>query len=529
MTPSIAYQQSKDTIKQSLPKASHLMMSLIELFGNIDEHYTLMGGELDSLDEKPELRIAAAQLKDTYNIVEELLSDYAQHIASLAMDDINHAEYANANIEKILAAKEIAPDVNNVVYELSAQLADFNQLFVGFAYNGIENFNVSDIQQRQEVNKKVARIAQLLHEKLTKECQELKDKVNGAINDYQEMGLMFEAVESVKGKYFVSLIPDVSLIEVGKTEHEVRQKTEEYFSGDDVDSEYTIKPCSQELYNAFTIHGEIPEEWEEVDGVVVLPEEKELHSSVDTSRIDESPSGMMKAARLRVRHEIEEVLNKQLDATHFTVKDGYEDDYHYTLSIVPDLFITKEPFTDKDKRVVEIIRSRLNDHDWFEEVDLDETRNGTLVLTMEFGDVNLRNGSLNLSECAHVNSVPASICERVELSERSAEATFKAIMTFMVNEIQDVLKDHLEERHFKLGRYRNLTHAVLDIQPDKIFGDGILSENDCAFIEKLSHKIKSHSWIDDCEAEFPDSGEALIHINTIPWNEIDLRIGFKLR
>ena len=529
MDQSLMYQQSKDTIKQSLSNSTHFFLSLVELFEQNDQSFNVLSSEMKTLDTSTDLRISAAELKDSYELIQDLMVDYAQMISSLAVDEVDNPSMISKSLDDIDHLKEISPEIQHIIYELSAQVADFNELFVNYEYHGVDSINPQTITRYMEANKKVSQISRILASNIRSKYSYLKDEVNKTQEVYAHNTYIYEAIESIDSSYFVSLIPDVSLIEVGKTKQEVKRKTEEYFDNteDEEGDEYEIMPCSREVYNMFTIKGEIPEEWNDIDGVIVLPDEYDTLNDSDELK-EHNTSNEEKTAIKRIRYEIKEYLQKNIESSFYEVK-GNEGVNSYTVSITPDKFINDTRFTESDVQHIYIMARKLRDHPWVDELDVDKLRNGGFTISILLGEIDLSQYSLNLSECVSLNVLSENDRdEAIQLDERNADGTIKAILVWIKHGIEEELEKNLTVKHFKTGIYRKSHHVILEVLPDKIFGNGVLPDEDKEFIKGLNEKIDNHPWVESSRAEFPNSGEAALDIRLNQWNTIDIKHGFRL-
>lgn len=390
----IAYQDVKLSIDGVLPNASHSLYSLVTLFQECDDQFLKLVDEKTTLSENKELAISASELYDAYELVEDGMNTMGMLIANIGRDEQKLEAYAGVSTF-IEPAKELIPTLLSMIHTVSSQMSDFIELHNSFIYQDIDKLNPMKVRQYMDVNSKVSRISCIIRRQIIETHEELVFDINEISNQVTATNMVFEANEAVKGDCYVSLIDGISIIEVGETEDEVLKKTREYFDGS-MDDTITIKPCSSGIYQMVKHDGEIPEEWEEMNGVIVLPDEQELFEQVQTGTLTEK-RGMYRAAVQKVHHDVEAKVKKEFSSRVLKVTGELVDD-EYTIKIVPDNLVEKSKFNNKDKRVVLDIYRKLKVHDWFTNVTINELDDGTLTITVTFGNVDINNANKEVVE-----------------------------------------------------------------------------------------------------------------------------------
>lgn len=92
--------------------------------------------------------------------------------------------------------------------------------------------------------------------------------------------------ESIKGDYFCVVQPNYAIFGVGKTSDEAWSETEEWADTTDENwkDSFIEKPCSEKVYNIVSKSG-TPDNWEEHNGIVVMPEEiDDLKAAIKTAK-----------------------------------------------------------------------------------------------------------------------------------------------------------------------------------------------------------------------------------------------------
>lgn len=380
----IMYNDVKKQIDGLLPEASNSLYALVALFQDCDDQFQKLINEKTELAENKELSISASMLFDAYELVEDGMNTMGMLIVNVGKDEQRGIhQYVDVS-EYIEPAKELMPMLMSMIHTVSSQMSDFIELHKSFVYQNINMLNPISVRQYMDVNHKVSRISTIIHKQMVQQHEELVMAVNQLSEQLTQTSMVMEASESIKGKYFASIIDDISIIEVGKTKNEVLAKTREYFDGD-MDDTVKIVPCSDGIFHMVTHDGEIPEEWEMVDGVVVLPDEKSLYEQVND--LVES-KGIFKAAAKKIHDNIEDKVRKEFESRVLKV-DGKSDGDMYMIEIHPDTILTKEKFGSKDKRVILDIYRKLQNHPWFENVKLSESDKGIITLTMQFGNIDI--------------------------------------------------------------------------------------------------------------------------------------------
>lgn len=377
----IMYNDVKSQIDSLLPDASHSLYALVTLFQDCDEQFNKLINEKSELKNNKELSISASMLFDAYELVEDGMNTMGMLIVNIGKDEqkgIN--QYVDVS-EFIEPAKEIIPELMSMIHTVSSQMSDFIELHKTFTYQDISMLNPLKVAQYMDVNRKVSRISTIIHSQMVESHEGFLADVAIIADRLTRTSLVMEATESVKGSCFVSIIDDISIIEVGETKEEVIRNTKEYFDGK-LDDSVKVLPCSNGVYTMVSHDGEIPESWEIVDGVVVLSDEKELFEQLED--ITESKH-KYKPAILRIYNEIEEKVRNGFESKIIKI-DGFSDGNTYTIKIVPDTIINKTKFKGVDKRVVLEIYRALQKHSWFSKVKLDEDEKGIISITMTFND-----------------------------------------------------------------------------------------------------------------------------------------------
>lgn len=391
----IAYNDVKAAIDGVLPDASHSLYSLVKMFQECDDQFMKLVNEKTELSQNKELSISASELFDAYELVEDAMNTMGMLIANVGQDE-NRGLHQYANVSEFIEpAKELIPSLVMMIHTVSSQMSDFIELHKSFMYQSIDQFNPIKVHQYIEINNKVARISAILRDQMVEEHGYFVNEVQEISSHLTETNMIHEAKESVKGEYFVSLIDGISIIEVGETESEVLKKTREYFDGS-VDDTITIKPSSKGIYHMVKDDGEIPEEWEIVNGVVVLPEERELFERAQSGSLTES-RGVFKAAIKKIHNDVEEKVKSEFSSRVLKI-DGVSDSDTYTIKIIPDMVVEKKKFNTVDKKVVLEIYRKMKDHPWFKQVKLDELENGTITLTLIFDKIDFMNAEKSIVE-----------------------------------------------------------------------------------------------------------------------------------
>lgn len=381
----IMYNDVKQQIDGLLPEASNSLYALVTLFQDCDDQFQKLVNEKTELKQNQELAISASMLYDAYELVEDGMNTMGMLIVNIGKDEQRGiSQYVDVS-EYIEPAKEIMPSLMSMIHTVSAQMSDFIELHKSFIYQNINMINPIKVRQYMDVNHKVSRISTIIHKQMVQQHESLVMEINQLSEQLTQTSMVMEAAETVKGNCFVSIIDNISIIEVGKTKSEVMSNTREYFDGD-MDDSVEIMPCSDGVYQVVTHDGEIPENWEIVDGVVVLPDEKSLYE--DVNGMVES-RGVHKAAANKIHHDIEEKINREFETRVLKVT-GESEGNHYTIKIHPDMMVQKEKFGSKDKRVVLEIYRALKEHPWFDGITLNEDEKGVISLTMKFGNIDIK-------------------------------------------------------------------------------------------------------------------------------------------
>lgn len=376
----IAYDDIKQDIDAIIPSASYSLKSLIGLYQDCDNQFDKLIQEKHALSQNDELSISAAVLFDAYELVEDAMNNMGILISHIGKDEQNGIEEYVSVSEFVDPAKEIIPEIISIIHTVSSQMSDFLELHKAFIYYDINSFDHNSVTEYMSVNRKVSRISQLVYQQIEKQHGLVSNEINQLIGTVTHASMVMEATETVKGKCFVSIIDNLSLIEVGKTEAEVIRKTREYFE-DELDDSITVKPCSDGVYDAITSDGDIPEEWEEVDGVVVLPEEKALNERF--IKLYDTTSKLRKVSAGDVHQKIEERVRRDFKSRVMKVEHDLSRDT-LTIRIHPDTIIEKNKFNGVDKRVVLDIFNTLKKHEWFSNVELNEDDDGIISISMTF-------------------------------------------------------------------------------------------------------------------------------------------------
>lgn len=93
--------------------------------------------------------------------------------------------------------------------------------------------------------------------------------------------------DAIKGDYYCVVQPNYAIFGVGKTSEEAWAETEEWADTTDENwkDSFVEKPCSEKLYNTVSKSG-TPDNWEEHNGIIVMPEElEELKETIKSSTI----------------------------------------------------------------------------------------------------------------------------------------------------------------------------------------------------------------------------------------------------
>lgn len=270
----LAYKQQKDTIDGLLTDASNSFYSLVEAFQECDDTFMMLVNEKSELDKTKELSISASEMYDAYELVENTMLNTITLIAKIGMNEKNGlAAYTNIS-EYINPTKEIIPDIKILIQTVSSQMSDFIELVKTYQYNEIKDVSVKNIRKYMKMNDLVTRISRTIYKTTIDEHEIINSYIKTLKKDLDTKNTIYESIEDVKAQCFVTMIPDTAIIAVGDTEKEAWNKTKDYFN-DEISDEVVIKKCSQGLYNIVTMNDTYPEEWEELDGVIVLPEEYE--------------------------------------------------------------------------------------------------------------------------------------------------------------------------------------------------------------------------------------------------------------
>lgn len=298
----INYQDIKYEVDSLSPSASHTLQSLITIYHDCDNSFQLLEDEKNEMNDNVELRISASMLNDAYELIYDVVTTMGMLIIHIGKDEGNGIEAYVDVSDFINPAKDFIPSIIALIHSVSTQMSDFIALHRTFEYTTIDAVNPIKVNEYMNVNRKVSRISTLVYKQTLENYEIIKHGINEIIDHVTHTSMVMESTENVKGKYFVSIISGMSLIEVGESEADVLRKTREYFEGD-LDDSITIKPCSQGIYDEITSNHNIPEEWELVSGVVVLPNEKELNER--TNKTIELSKNLRKIASDDVRDKIE--------------------------------------------------------------------------------------------------------------------------------------------------------------------------------------------------------------------------------
>lgn len=526
MDQSITYKQYRDTIMQSVTHGSYHYNSLVELFAAIDDRYTVLQSQLATMNDITDLRISASLLGDAANLVDDIVLDFAQMVATLGVDEGNSGGLYLFNTDRINTAKENAPEVNDMVYYLSSQIADFNELFKGYSYSGVDSINPVNIANYMKATKKVSAISSLVYKQIVSRHEMLKPIVSSTVSEYQQDSYVMEAVESVSPKFFISLIPDVALIDVGETEEEALERAKDYFDGE-IDDTVEVMPCSHGMYNSFTVMGEVPDEWEVVNGVVVLPDEAESYSDIpEDGRIDESRTGVVKAATKRIEYELKTKLDKEIK-TQYNLKVRLNDNVVVAV-VEPDRFLNHEKFSNYEKKSIRLIADHLRDHPWFDEVDVDETKNGHLAISMMLSDVDLNDYRLNLNESISLGNIPKKLIaeskseSKEELEESRANGILQGMTLRVMHEIRSRLEELITRSRMRVGHHRKHNILTIELQGDTIFSDGSIDDHEKGIIQKTIDVISKHPWVEKSHVYFPRYDQGVVHLELQSWDNVDM-------
>lgn len=388
------YNDVKQQIDSIIPDASHSLLALVTLYQDCDDQFNKLINEKSELAENKELSISASMLFDAYELVEDVMNTMGMLIVNVGKDEqqgINQYVDVSTLIEP---AKELMPELMSMIHTVSSQMSDFIELHRSLVYTDINMLNPMKVQNYMDVNRKVSRISTIIHTQMVNTHSDLITQMSIISDHLTQSSMVMEASESIKGNYYVSIIDNLSIVEVGVSEKDVRTKTREYFNGE-LDDSIEILPCSTGVYDKVVNDGEIPETWDVIDGVVVLPEEKSLYESVEL--MSEAKNGN-KAATVKVHYDIEEKVLGSFSGKVIKVTGEHVGDA-YIIKIHPDTVIEKNKFGGDDKRIVLDIYRKLQKHEWFDSVKLGEDSDGVITLTLKFSDIDFtNNGSSSIIE-----------------------------------------------------------------------------------------------------------------------------------
>lgn len=524
MDQSITYKQYRDTIMQSVPHSSYHFSSLVELYSAIDERYTVLQTQLAVMNEITDLRISASLLADAAKLVDDIIVDFSQIVATLGVDETQGNGLYLHNTDRINNIKEIAPEVNDIVYYLSSQVNDFNELFKGYSYSGLDSINPVNITDYMKATKKVSKISSLVYKQVVAKHEHIKSIIDSEIHGYQGETFIMEAADSVKGKYFISLIPDVALIDVGETEEEALERAKDYFDGE-IDDTVEVMQCSHGMYNSFTIMGNVPEEWEIVNDVVVLPEEASDYEEINKEDeiLENSDDKKWRLMTNKVINEIKCALTKEFTTQHH-VKES-RSGKKVNILIKPDRFLEDKSFSSKEKVYVSEICDKIKQSDWVDSIKISESKDSIKISAVLNKDSTSQK-TLCLNEMVSLNNLPSNnkIFESVEkISESRANGIFQGMTLRIIHHLRESLEAAIARNRLRLGHYRNHNSLMIEIQGDTIFSDGTIPEDAKDDFFRVVAQLSEHPWIDKASVKFHRFDQGLITIRLTDWDNVDMK------
>ena len=199
-------------------------------------------------------------------------------------------EISDDSIEKF---KECAEDCIEKIGSSLEQMNDFTTLFSNYKMDVVVGEEITE-ELVKETSEKYEKV-EAIKEKATELFSSINDYIVECLVKLQKLcDEFFDYVtinESVKGEYWCVYQPHAAIFGVGKTEEEAWSDAEQWAdteSDPNWKNSFEIKPCSEKLYNYTSEHG-TPDDWVEVEGVIVTSEEydqlnEKLHESLNIEK-----------------------------------------------------------------------------------------------------------------------------------------------------------------------------------------------------------------------------------------------------
>jgi len=184
---------------------------------------------------------------------------------------------------------ETVPEYVDIIENIMKVNTDISKVDVKprTSVKNVDESLVESIEQMAEAFDKVSKYVNSLTRVFSKYLPKVSkhnEKLKGYVNNLYEEIIV---EESVKGDHYCIIQPKFAIFGVGRTEDEAWKDAEEWADTTDENwkNSFEVKPCTKAVYDYVNSNG-TPDEWEEKEGVVAMPEEiSEMKEKIQESVI----------------------------------------------------------------------------------------------------------------------------------------------------------------------------------------------------------------------------------------------------